>query len=88
MNQVHVRLVRLYEDVTNTCLMYHHYEELDGIAQNLLDMNIHNSFVLEDTRYRFNEWWENHGLEMNNFIMLYDVCMNIVCMSMSLPSRI
>jgi hypothetical protein len=55
-------------------------EVLDGIAQNLIDLNLGISTdLLIQTRQVFNERWEElDGNYYDNFMMLYDCCCDIL----------
>lgn len=78
-NKLFEQLFKLDDKIHDYGVEWHHCEELDGVSQNLIDMNLLISTdLLIATREAFNENWEMHGPDPINFAMLFDCCCDIL----------
>jgi hypothetical protein len=73
-HSVYDQLFKLEDKIISGDMQYEHYEELDGIAQNIIDLDLNFTDLLIVTRESFNAHWEILGCDYNNFKMLYDCC--------------
>jgi hypothetical protein len=78
-NALFVQLFKLDDKIQDYGVENHHCEELDGIAQNLIDLNLGISTdLLIAYRESFNENWEIFGPFPDNFEILYNCCCDIL----------
>ena len=78
-NALFAQLFKLDDKIQDYGIDCEHCEELDGIAQNLIDLNLGISTdLLLESRKAFNDYWEEWGVYDDMFAMLYDCCCDIL----------
>ena len=79
-HRMFAQMFKLDDKIQEYGVEWHHCEELDGISQNLIDLDLGISTdLLIASREAFNEHWETFGShDPYNFSMLFDCCCDIL----------
>lgn len=68
------RIYNLDDSIDNWGLRESHFETLDGIAQNIINLKLTHYENVRKAREHFNERWENWGIDEYAFEALYNAC--------------
>ncbi len=71
-----IQLISLWDRVQEYGAQSDHFEELHGIAQNIIGLGLPIEEPLPRVLDEFNEYWDNYGADSGNFNTLYDCCMD------------